>query len=74
MLSAAAEAGSGRTQPCAEIALKCFYHRDVLGIGCGYAGLSMSRRGPLNLMTFLGVVLLGIGGYYVWFARDVSRS
>ena len=33
-----------------------------------------SRSGPLNLMTFLGVVLLGIGGYYVWFARDVSRS
>ena len=46
----------------------------VLGIGCGYAGLSMSRGGPLNLMTFLGVVLLGIGGYYVWFARAVSRS
>ena len=46
----------------------------LLGIGCGYAGLFTFRSGPLNLMTFLGVVLVGLGGYFVWFARAVSRS
>jgi len=33
-----------------------------------------SRSGPLNLMTFLGLALVGIGGYYVWVARAVRGS
>lgn len=46
----------------------------VLGVGLGYAGLFGARRGPWNLISFFGIVMVVLGGYFLWFARAISRN
>ena len=45
-----------------------------IGLGSGYEGLFVFRRGPQNFMTFFGLIAFAMGAYYMRLAQVVKRS
>jgi hypothetical protein len=45
----------------------------LIGLATAYAGTTVAD-GPINLTTVLGIGALGLGGYYLWFARMMNRG
>ena len=46
----------------------------LLGVGIGYVGFFSFKGGPLNLLTFLAIIFVPFGGYYLWLARVLKRA
>ena len=44
------------------------------GITFLLAGLFTMQRGPINVITVLGLIMIPVGGYFFWYARILKRT